>query len=133
MLSHSLSSMASVQPEDAADFSEVRCAEDLRLCQPYTHVTLTVNSTSKPWTDMMGTFGWKDLPTSDGGTVGGPTFTRTFESGQVVEYGLHTPSQRMDIVLHNGMLLNPQVLRPRATRVQEQPVRAPIPEPRPLS
>ena len=98
---------------DVSDFSEVHCAEDLRLCQPYTHVTLTVNGNSKPWTNMMGTFGWKDLPSSLGGTVGGPTFTRTFESGQVVEYCLHTPGQRMDIRLHNGTLLHPQVLLPR--------------------
>ena len=104
--------MASAQP-DVADFSEVHCAEDLRLRQPYTHVTLTVDGNSAPWTNMMGTFEWKDLPSSDGLTVGGPAFTRTFASGQVVEYGLHTPSQRMDIVLHNGMHLNPQVLRPK--------------------
>ena len=105
-----LAAMASV-PGDAADFSEVHCAEDLRLRQPYTHVTLTVNGNSEPWTNMMGTFGWKDLPSSDGLTVGGPTFTRTFESGQVVEYGLHTPTRCMYILLHDGTLLHPQVLR----------------------
>lgn len=96
---------------DNADFSKVQCAEDLQLCQPYTQVTLTVNGNSEPWKNMTGTFGWKDLPTAWGGSVGSPTFTRTFESGQVVEYGLHTPTRRMDILLHDGTLLHPQVLR----------------------
>jgi hypothetical protein len=94
----------------AMELARAAGIRDVRLGEMYTGVTLLVHDGDDRFTNMTGTFGWEELSCSDGGTCFAPTFLRVFPSGQKVTYGLHTPSQRMDILLH-GQRFSPQELR----------------------
>ena len=74
--------------------------DEIQLGERYKNVTLRVRLPSRQttWANMVGHFGWEELPTNNGRHCMGPTFHREFPSGQTVMYALHTASQIMEIV-----------------------------------
>ena len=81
------------------DFATVQTIRDVELGTSYTNVTLVVKGSSGTFTDMSGIFAVEQLSTGNGTFCRAPTFRRTFPDGNVVTYGLHTPSRRMDLLI----------------------------------
>ena len=83
--------------------------DEVLLGQLYEGVTLSVNHDVSTFANMRGVFEMQQLPTGDGHMTLAPVFQRIFPEHEVT-YGLHTPSQRMDLLIQ-GKCFSPQSLR----------------------
>ena len=98
---------AGVSGMDHLKWDNLQGIEDVRLGQVYDGVTLrdAQSEDSTAFSHMRGSFQMEEQPAWVPGSAATlcrcpvPTFRRTFPSGQVVTYGLHTPSRRLDIVI----------------------------------